>query len=1046
MKISIRELRSSFEPHIFKRGQRYYQEGRVEIISLSNDSFTAEVAGTDVYEVKVWSNKNDDIQGECTCPYWDNCKHMVAAVLEARECYEFGLQPENENKSGWQNYLTQIGAAEESQTTKRRWQLLYTLGVESDGWTLSPQKRMIKKDGAPGVPRNLADDDFGKPEIERSRNDNLVLSFLEKRNRTNSFYNAYHGDLALYKFDFGADVGVIFDLLRESRVYFSPQDGKNKTLIYHDSLGKIEFRLLEEKDGMNFCPYLLLDNDELVLDHNFCVLTSEPVFLLRDNEIIEIAGKHDAKSLIPFTRKDYRVLIPKEEVSEFFGVVALQKDIFNHFRLPDEIETESISEITEKRLYLSDFDEGMEIQLKFCYGPVEVEMSDPRQSIWAGGLKENKFVRITRDRKAEEDAHNLLLNSNVKVIYGERIYTRKNKTVDWLYDEIPKLLAAGFVVYGEENLKQFKINRSAARVSVNVTSGIDWFDLELEIDIGGVLVSLAEIKKALKKKDKYIKLADGSLAKLPQTWLNRFRHAINLGEENQKGLRLSQFHVTLIDELFAEAHQKNVDKVFSEKLERLKNFNGIKEVKVPSGLQGSLRPYQSTGYSWLNFLREYEFGGCLADDMGLGKTIQALAILLREVENGVNEPNLIVTPTSVVFNWLNEIEKFAPALKALNQTGVDRKRTNVNYDDYDIVLTSYGTLRHDVIFLKDVQFNYVILDESQNIKNPVSQTAKAVKLLKAKHRLALTGTPIENNTIELWSLFSFLNPGLLGNLNYFKNAFAKPIEKERDQETAALLKKTIFPFMLRRTKDKVAPELPPKVESILYAEMTPEHEKVYNKWRDYYRSMLLKQIADSGLNKSRMNVLGGLMKLRQIACHPILVEKTFAGKVTKYDMLFEYLEELLAEGHKVLVFSQFVKMLTIIRRYLDSAKISYEYLDGRTRNRKRCVEKFQEDKACKIFLISLKAGGTGLNLTAADYVIHYDPWWNPAVEAQATDRIHRIGQDKHVFVYKMITRNTVEEKILQLQDRKRQLVADIITTDTGLFKKLTVKDIEDLFS
>ena len=407
---------------------------------------------------------------------------------------------------------------------------------------------------------------------------------------------------------------------------------------------------------------------------------------------------------------------------------------------------------------------------------------------------------------------------------------------------------------------------------------------------------------------------------------------------------------------------------------------------------------------------------------------------------------MIICPTSVIFNWIEEIARFTPELRVLNQTGIDRNRTSDHYKNYDIILTSYGTMRRDIVFLKDVQFNYVILDESQNIKNPVSLTAKSARLLRAKHRLALTGTPIENNTIELWSLFAFLNPGLLGNLTYFKGAFAKPIERDGDQPTAEILKKMIFPFLLRRTKDAVAKELPPKVENIIYCEMTPSHQKLYNQWRDFYRAAILKQISDVGLNKSRMNVLEGLVKLRQVACHPLLVEKWFPDKVAKYEKLLEYFDQLAAEGHKVLLFSQFVKMLTIIRKHLDSAEISYAYLDGRTRNRKECVDRFQEDDECKIFLISLKAGGTGINLTAADYVIHYDPWWNPAVEAQATDRSHRIGQDKHVFVYKMITKGTVEEKIVKLQERKKELVSNIITTESGLFKRLTVTEIEELFS
>jgi non-specific serine/threonine protein kinase len=653
---------------------------------------------------------------------------------------------------------------------------------------------------------------------------------------------------------------------------------------------------------------------------------------------------------------------------------------------------------------------------------------------------------VVRDAEKESEALQFLLSTGAKLNRDGKISLPKNNTLIWLMDEVPKLTKAGFAVYGEEKLKRYKVNRSPAQVRVAVESGIDWFDLKMEIDFGGILLSLKELRKALQQKSRFVKLADGSTAKLPTPWLERFRHVLNLSEEKENRLKLSHFHATLIDELFAQASQKTFDKTFKEALQRLKNFRGIKEVELPATLRGDLRPYQWAGYNWLHFLKEFHFGGCLADDMGLGKTIQALATLLYESQNGAKQPSLVVVPTSVVFNWLNEIARFAPKLRVLNQTGNNREANTKNFAKYDIVLTSYGTLRQDIYFLKDYQFNYVILDESQYIKNPISQTAKAARLLKANYRLALTGTPVENNTLELWSLFAFLNPGLLGNLNYFKGAFAKPIEQNRDPKAAELLKKIIFPFVLRRTKEEVEKDLPPKVENTVYCDMSPQQEKLYHQWRDYYRAALLKQIADVGLNKTRMNVLEGLMKLRQIACHPLLVEERFPHKIGKYEMLIEYLAEILAEGHKVLVFSQFVRMLTIIRQYLDSARIPYEYLDGKTRDRKSCVEHFQNDDACKIFLISLRAGGTGLNLTAADYVIHYDPWWNPAVELQATDRTHRIGQDKHVFVYKMITKDTVEEKILQLQERKKELVSNLISTDAGLFKHLTVDDIQNLFS
>jgi non-specific serine/threonine protein kinase len=365
---------------------------------------------------------------------------------------------------------------------------------------------------------------------------------------------------------------------------------------------------------------------------------------------------------------------------------------------------------------------------------------------------------------------------------------------------------------------------------------------------------------------------------------------------------------------------------------------------------------------------------------------------------------------------------------------------------YPLILTTYGHLRRDVVFLKEIMWNYIILDESQNIKNPQSETSKAVRLLESNHKLALTGTPVENNTMDLWSQFAFINPGLLGDQNFFKESFMRPIEKEGNVQVAASLKRLIFPFILRRTKEDVAKELPPKVESVIYSPMSEEQEKMYDKWRLSYHDSIMEEIESKGINKSKFRVLEGLTKLRQISCHPQLVDNKYIDTSGKYDALMEMVEEIVSENHKVLIFSQFVQMLQIIRRQFDTDTIPYSYLDGSTKNREIPVREFQEDENVQIFLISLKAGGIGLNLTAADYVIHYDPWWNPAVEMQATDRAYRIGQTRKVFAYKLISKDSVEEKIVKLQNKKRELVDSLISTEESIFKSLNKEDVLDLFS
>jgi SNF2 family DNA or RNA helicase len=463
-----------------------------------------------------------------------------------------------------------------------------------------------------------------------------------------------------------------------------------------------------------------------------------------------------------------------------------------------------------------------------------------------------------------------------------------------------------------------------------------------------------------------------------------------------------------------------------------------------------MRGYQRDGLGWLDFLRDFRFGGCLADDMGLGKTIQVLAMLesrrTRELEPGQSRrPSLVVVPKSLIFNWREEAARFTPQLRVLDYTGPGRWVDAKHLNAYDLIVTTYGTLRRDITKLKDHHFDYAILDESQAIKNAQSQNAKACRLIRADHRLAMTGTPVENHLGELWSLFEFLNPGMLGRSANFA-ALAKQGTRE-DPASLAVLANGLRPFLLRRTKEQVLTELPDKTEQTLYCEMEPAQRKLYDELREFYRAILTDRIEELGLEKAKIHVLEALLRLRQAACHPGLIDpKKAKDASTKTDLLLEQLEEVIGEGHKALVFSQFTSLLAIVRKKLDSASIRYEYLDGKTQNRKAVVQRFQADADCPVFLISLKAGGHGLNLTAADYVFILDPWWNPAVEMQAIDRTHRIGQTRHVFAYRIIARDTVEEKVIALQNSKRDLADAIITANDSLIRKLTAEDLQLILS
>jgi superfamily II DNA or RNA helicase len=601
-----------------------------------------------------------------------------------------------------------------------------------------------------------------------------------------------------------------------------------------------------------------------------------------------------------------------------------------------------------------------------------------------------------------------------------------------------------------------KLFRQPGAFRMEVTSGVDWFELHGSVEFGDTVARLPELLAALKRGENTVRLGDGTVGMLPEDWLKKYGMLAGLGTAHDGHVRFSRTQVGLLDALLSAQPEATCDALFQQARDELLRFEGVRPADPPSGFVGELRGYQHDGLGWLYFLQKFGFGGCLADDMGLGKTVQVLALLesrraLRAGEPSANGsadrpgPSLVVVPRSLVFNWKQEAARFTPQLRVLDHTGIARARPGDHFDDHDLIITTYGTLRRDALHFKDVRFDYCILDESQAIKNANTEAAKAVRLLQGNHRLALSGTPIENHLGELWSLFEFLNPGMLGSASVFRlgNAGGRTIS----EENRVLLARALRPFILRRTKDQVAKDLPKKLEQTIYCEMEPAQRKRYDELRDHYRHALLGRVERDGINKLKIQILEALLRLRQAACHPGLIDKSKVGEASaKLDTLLPRLAEVRDEGHKVLVFSQFTSLLAIVRDRLDSEGIPYEYLDGRTRNRGEKVERFQNDPDCQLFLISLKAGGLGLNLTAAEYVFLLDPWWNPAVEAQAIDRAHRIGQKRQVFAYRLIARDTVEEKVLELQKSKRDLADAIINADNSLIRSLGREELELLLS
>jgi superfamily II DNA or RNA helicase len=678
----------------------------------------------------------------------------------------------------------------------------------------------------------------------------------------------------------------------------------------------------------------------------------------------------------------------------------------------------------------------------FDYSGILIAADDP-----AGGAADaDRKVFVRRDRATEREALAALPRHGFTpprgaTLDGEEVVHHVEVARNRLDGSVSQLAAAGWAV--EVAGRRY---RPAGSVAWNVTSGIDWFELSADIDFGGISADFPALLEALAAGHRSVELADGSVGILPESFAAQFAPFAALAQSHDGKLRYGRIQVALLDALLAGQPRTQVDEAFERLREQLAAGELPEAEDEPDGFQGTLRHYQREGLGWLVFLEGLGLGGCLADDMGLGKTIQVLALLLRRKAAVAaaalpHRPSLVIVPKSLVFNWMDEARKFAPELRVVNHTGNARVETAGDLGEHDIVITTYGTLRRDIIRHRETEFDYVVLDEAQSIKNAASQAAKACRLLKARHRLALTGTPVENHIGELWSIFEFLNPGQLGSAARLRRFLAD------GRGSADLVARAVRPYLLRRTKAEVLSDLPEKTEQTLFVELGDEQRKAYDDLRHHFRAELSGRIGRLGIGRSRIAVLEALLRLRQTACHPGLVDPArIDDPSAKLDTLLEQLDEVIDEGHKVLVFSQFTSFLAILRRKLDARSLPYEYLDGRTTDRQARVARFQEDPDCRLFLVSLKAGGQGLNLTAADYIYILDPWWNPAVEAQAVDRAHRIGQTRRVFAYRLIARDTVEEKILALQDKKRELAESIVRADAGVIANLTPEDVELLLS
>jgi len=932
--------------------------------------------------------------------------------------------------------------------------------LEGHGLILEIAYRERKKDGNWRKPKKQAirsDEIAALPDPQDREVLSLLVGAKSARDSSSSYYySSYdsYGPTSTFRLGDAMLQPLIRRMCQTGRCLLRTDDEGDPLPTGWDDAGAWELWVVARKDERGD-RYVL--SGELRRGEQRMPL-SEPSMLVRGGLVFtrdRVAPLDDGQAFpwVVTFREQHELVIPASDRDELLQQLLTMPQL-PRLELPEELKVEEVRLTPHPRLRVRKADrtyyyndKRLTGELSFDYDGVIVGHDEAGRGIYQAERRR----LILRDHDFEREAAARLRAMGFRRRNG---YYDESQSYELHANNLPtvirKLTADNWHVEADGQLY-----RQPGEIRIEVTSGIDWFELHGAADFGGQQIKLPELLGALRRGDRTVRLDDGTFGVLPEQWLQKYGLLAEMGTAAEDYIRFGKTQVGLLDALLASQPQATCDEVFEQARQRMRNFDGLRPTDPPAGFVGTLRPYQREGLGWMEFLRDFSFGGCLADDMGLGKTVQVLALLesRRELrssasspsEPGAIGPSLVVAPRSLIFNWKEEAAKFAPNLRVLDHTGIGRSKSADAFANYELILTTYGTLRNDAAFLKDVKFDYVVLDEAQAIKNASSESAKAARLLGGGHRLALSGTPVQNHLGELWSLFEFLNPGMLGTARAFQATGA--VTRALDEQTRQILSRALRPFILRRTKQQVAKDLPQRLEQTIHCELDPAQRKLYDELREHYRQSLLSRIAREGINRAKIQILEALLRLRQAACHPGLIDKskTALGSA-KLDSLLAQLSEVMDEGHKALVFSQFTSFLSIVRERLDKDKVHYEYLDGQTRNRALPVERFQTDDNCKLFLISLKAGGLGLNLTAAEYVFLLDPWWNPAVEAQAIDRAHRIGQTRQVFAYRLIAKDTVEEKVLQLQQTKRDLADAIISADNSLIGKLGREDLEMLLS
>ncbi|MGO1651679.1 SNF2 helicase associated domain-containing protein [Senegalia sp. (in: firmicutes)] len=1061
----------------FKKSIDYYKDNYVKnlLFYRNKDTFSSIVEGTKNYQVNVSFDEFGNLDhADCDCPayreYWGYCKHIGATlfkIMDQDSRSRFDKKIMNQSDENITNLLNYYRYNQTDSKIPINIEYNYEFDpnritglkyASSLNLRIGEEKLYVVK-SIKTLFQNIEYGNsivFGKnftfePDIHTFKEeDKAVIDMLKEMYDNENYINEYssYGSGSMFK---GKNVTLTPNTLK--RFFTLMKNRKINAKIYDFSYEDIEI-----KDGEILVDFSLKDiNENLSLKMNheglLVPLVSNGEYFFSNESILNIPEKQRT-SLIPIlntmnSSDDETINIPKEYRESFISEVYPSVKKVGPIKIDEKVKSSIYNPDLIKEIYLDNENENIIANIKLIYGDTTIEpFSKNKRNL------ENDDKILLRDIEAENEVLSIFERANFKVNKENNIYLEDEDDIyTFLYEKLPSLQEKADIYYSN-SFKNIKLkDPSSFKGGIRLNEKSDMLEFSFEID-GVSNEELKEIFNSLNKNKKYHRLKDGSFLPLQMDSLNNMGKVIDnleldLDDFHDSVIEIPKFNALYLDdELKDESlHFINRNLAFKELVQNIKEPKDM-EFMPPTHLKDVLRNYQNIGFKWLKTLSLYGLGGILADDMGLGKTIQVLSFLTSEKKEKEHKPSIIIVPTSLVYNWEDEIKKFAEDLKYLIISGDKKIRSEKIKDanDYDVVITSYPLIRRDIELYNDFYFKYCILDEAQHIKNPTSLNSKSVKMIKSETNFALTGTPIENTLTELWSIFDFILPGYLFSHNKFIKKYEKPIIKENDIKALESLKKHITPFILRRLKKDVLKELPDKIEHKITAELTNDQKKIYLSYLNEIKGDLKSSIEEKGFNKSHMKMLAGLTRLRQICCHPNTFIENYTGDSGKLKLLEEILNETLASGHRILLFSQFTSMLSIIRKMLESKDIKYKYLDGSTKSETRgeLVKEFNDGDG-DIFLISLRAGGTGLNLTGADTVIHFDPWWNPAVENQATDRAHRIGQKNTVHVMNLITKGTIEEKIFELQEKKKGIVDSVIKPGEKMVSKMTEEELRDIF-